>query len=407
MRILFLVPYMPNPIRVRPFNLIRSLAARGNDLTVATVWTSASERQDVAALEQMGVRVVAVPLPRWRSLWNVALAAPTRAPLQARYCWQPALIEKCRPGLDSFDLIHVEHLRGANYGLALRGRVPVVWDSVDCISHLFEQAVHESKSLFGRLVTRLELGRTRRYEGWLVGQFDHVLVTSSLDREALLRLASRARLERYDSRITVLENGVDLEHFSPAGKAREQTALVFTGKMSYHANVTAALYLVQDIMPHIWRRRPDIQVWLVGQDPPSAVHRLSLDDERIHVTGTVSDLVPYLRRASLAVAPMVYGAGIQNKVLEAMACGTAVVVTSKAVSALDVVDGRHVVVADGAQAFAQAVLRLLDAPARCEQIGLAARQYIEQRHDWRVIAGRLEGVYRDVIHHRHHRTAFK
>ncbi|MBN1977014.1 MAG: glycosyltransferase [Anaerolineae bacterium] len=97
------------------------------------------------------------------------------------------------------------------------------------------------------------------------------------------------------------------------------------------------------------------------------------------------------------MTPIPYGVGIQNKVLEAMACGTPVVATPQAVSALDVVDGQHALVADGPVPFAAAVLRLLGDANLCKYLGDSGRCYVEQRHDWRGIVERLEETYAQVI----------
>ncbi|PWH19831.1 MAG: glycosyl transferase family 1, partial [Ardenticatenia bacterium] len=382
MHILFIVPYVPTPIRVRPYNLIRAMAARGHRITLATLWSDAEERTALETLRAWGIRVIAQPLPRPRSLLNCLRALPSDVPLQAVYCWSPALRARIEQELAPLsrssgrgvggegatsrsdgkgsgmrpDLVHVEHLRGARYGLGLDG-IPVVWDSVDCISHLFAQSARDSRSWSGRLLTWLDLARTRRYEGWLVGQFDRVLVTSPVDRVALEELALPQNTPRAqgavkngpglsaspatpavdEDRIAVLANGVDLEHFRPADGPRVPETLVLSGKMSYHANITAVFYLVEEIMPRVWARRPGVRVQVVGAWPPRSVRRLAERfPGRVEVTGWVPDLRPYLQRARLAVAPLRYGAGIQNKVLEALACGTPVVATPQACSALQV-----------------------------------------------------------------------
>ncbi|HEX9077704.1 MAG TPA: glycosyltransferase, partial [Anaerolineae bacterium] len=176
MKILFVVPYTPTRIRTRPYNLIRTLARRGHAVTLATLWENEQERQALRELEEDGILVISSRLTKTRSIWNSLLALPTKTPLQAVYCWQPGLLREMNSRLaQGPDVIHVEHLRGARYGLWAKSRipsigspVPVVWDSVDCISYLFDQAARKSGSPLSRAVTRLELGRTRRYEGWLV-----------------------------------------------------------------------------------------------------------------------------------------------------------------------------------------------------------------------------------------------
>jgi sugar transferase (PEP-CTERM/EpsH1 system associated) len=400
MKILFISPYVPNLIRVRPYNLIRYLAERGNEITLLTVWSDEEERASLSRLEPYVEHIYTERLPRWRSLWNCLQALPSRQPLQTAYCWQPGLarqIEAFAANTDenfSFDAVHVEHLRGARYGLqfmtlAGQPRPPVVWDSVDSISLLFRQAMVRSQSLVSRGMTRFELSRTETYEGWLLNQFDRVTVTSPADRQALLSLLQdQGRIPE----ITVLPNGVDLEYFTPDTTVRREPAtLVISGKMSYHANVTMALQFIQQVMPLVWARRPDSHVWIVGKDPRREV--LDLQGPKVTVTGTVPHLPPYLQRATLAVAPVAYGAGIQNKVLEAMACAAPVVASSQAVSALQVEPGRDLLVAEEPEEFAAAIVRLLEDGGLRRQLGQAGRSYVEMNHNWARVAERLEGLY--------------
>jgi sugar transferase (PEP-CTERM/EpsH1 system associated) len=397
MRVLFLVPYVPNLVRVRPYNFIRYLGHRGHDVTVFTVWSDEQEREDLERLKAECHAVRSVYLPRWRSLGNCLLALPGRAPLQAAYCWHPDLIaETALDGLQP-EVVHIEHLRGAWYGLRLKAwlakkglSVPVVWDSVDSISLLFRQAASRSRRWVSRLITGFELGRTEYYEGWLTSQFRTVLVTSPADRDALAALSARAG-RKPDLR--VIPNGVDLDYFgADLGLSREPDTLVLSGKMSYHANVTMAVFFVREVLPLVRARRPATKVWIVGKDPAPEVQALAADPA-VTVTGAVPDIRPYLQRATLAVAPIAYGVGIQNKVLEAMACGTPVVATSQAVSALQIEPGRDVVVADGPAALAEKTLELLEQPARREAVGRAGRAYVEAHHDWRKIVSQLEESY--------------
>jgi len=342
-------------------------------------------------------RVETVRLTGQQSLLNCLKALPTMTPLQAAYCHSPAMQGLMGRVLkeEQFDIVHVEHLRGAHFGITL-AEVPKVYDSVDCISLLFEKALHSAPSLASRLIAWLDLGRTRRYEGWLINQYDRVLVTSPQDKEALLELDGYPREQDQEKKIAVLPNGVDLEYFAFTNGDRTPETLVFSGKMSYHANVAAASHLVQEVMPLIWARRPGVKLEIVGNNPPQAICALGRDD-RVHVTGFVPDLRPYLARATVSVSPMQYSVGIQNKVLEAMATGTPVVASSQACSALTVRDGTHLLVADDPATFTERVLRLLDDVAFRREIAINGRNYVEERHDWRTIAHNLEDIYAEVM----------
>ena len=404
MNVLYVVPYVPNLIRVRPYNLIRRLTDRGHRITVVTQYTGESEYADVLALRSHCERVVAFPLSRLRSLWNCIVAMPGDEPLQFSYCWQPALADELRTlrAQDAFDVMHVEHLRGARYGLELTRQAngsngnghhpPVVWDSVDCISLLFGRTASKSKRRSSQMIAKLEKGRTERLEAWLPLQFDHVLLTSAADRAALAELSPSA-----SDTISVLGHGVDVDYFAPNDEiVREPATIVLSGKMSYHANVSMALRFVHEIMPLVWAKRPEAKVVVVGKDPVHEIRALA-GNPAVTVTGTVNDIRPYLQRATVAAVPLPYGAGVQNKVLEAMACATPVIASPQAVAALSIDPGRELIVADSAEDFARAVLSVLDDKAAQRSLGEAGRAYVERNHDWNNIAAYLEEIYHGVI----------
>lgn len=394
-----MVPYAPTIVRTRPYNLVRTLAQRGHTITLATVWENEAERSVLQTFVAQGIRVIAEPLTRAQILRNLLTAWLCGQPLQSLYSWQPRLARRlvAEATHAAWEVVHVEHLRGAKYGLALRHAfLPIVWDSVDCISFLFEQAQRMSRNPFGRLVTRLELPRTRRHEATLLEQFAQVLVTSPLDRVAFEKLHDSRSAQACS--IHVLPNGVDLDYFRPRAESRDSRTIILTGKMSYHANVTAALYLVNQVMPLVWRRVPEARVEIVGQNPTRAVRALAQKHpQRVIVTGTVTDIRPYLARATVAVAPMLYGAGIQNKILEAMAMTTPVVASARAVAALAVQPEHEVLIGDDAEALSYQIIRLFENDKWREQIGQQGRCYVERQHDWNKITIQLEQVYQHVL----------
>ena len=194
----------------------------------------------------------------------------------------------------------------------------------------------------------------------------------------------------------MLPNGVDLDYFHPMHETRRRLNLVFSGKMSYHANIATALYLHQHIMPLIWEHRPEATLTIVGSKPPKIIQNLA-SDRRIEVTGYVEDIRTYVGRAEVMLSPMVYSAGIQNKVLEAMALGTPVAVTTQVAEALNARPGQDLLVAESAQEFAAATLRLLDDADFCATLSRNGRCYVEQAHDWEVVTERLVMIYRRAI----------
>jgi glycosyltransferase involved in cell wall biosynthesis len=399
MRIAYVVPYVPNQIRTRPYNLINQLAALGHEVSVFMLGTNEQDALDAQMLESKCIRIYYHLQPVWRSFLNCAAALPSHQPLQYVYSWQRGMAQQIAQGIseEEFDIVHVEHLRGSRYGVFLKSRfpeMPVVWDSVDCISHLFRQAASHSRSFFGKFMTRFDLPRTAQAESDLICQFDHALVTSFSDRNAMLELVPTGQTP---SQISVLPNGVDMEYFHPNPKLQRDTeTIVFTGKMSYHANISMVKYLVAEIMPRIWKVRPAARLYVVGKDPSPDITELQ-KDPRIIVTGTVEDIRPFLWMATVSVVPLLYGAGIQNKILEAMATGTPVVTTCGAVSALEAQPDEHLLVSDDPDGFSQAVLKLIEDPNLQKKIGEAGETYVRANHQWSSIASRLVHVYEQVL----------
>jgi glycosyltransferase involved in cell wall biosynthesis len=207
--------------------------------------------------------------------------------------------------------------------------------------------------------------------------FDHSFVTSEVDQRSLE--AEKARNE-----LTVVPNGVDLQKFTPGSfNERASQELIFTGNMSYAPNVKAVSYFVEKVFPLVRREFPDVKFLIAGAEPAGAVSRLN-QFEGVEVLGFVDSIAECLQHATISVCPLKSGAGIQNKVLEAMATGTPVVATSIAVEGIrGGEDGVHYVVGEEAEEFAAQVNYLLgDSDARV-QLGEQARQFVEKNYAWK------------------------
>ncbi|HYL42667.1 MAG TPA: glycosyltransferase, partial [Ktedonobacteraceae bacterium] len=362
-----------------------------------------SERDmaDVQALRGQGYEVIEVQESRRQAVLRSGLALCSTLPLQVAYARSASFTQTVqRLCLErTYDVIHVEHLRGMASMELLARTHPLVWDAVDCISLLSKFAMKAGPSLSVRAVARLEYKRTQRYEARMLDQLPHVLVTSQNDRDAMIALRrmslhnSTSSDDELGSGIRVLANGVDLEYFRPAQQERRRFNLVFSGKMSYHANVATALYLYQRVMPLIWQQRPEATLTIVGSNPPKALQALT-GDPRVEVTGYVDDLRSYVGRAEIMLSPMVYSVGIQNKVLEAMALGTPVIVAAKAAAALNALPGQDLMVAESAQEFAESALRLMNDAELRTSLGQHGRNYVERHHNWKALTDQLVDVYK-------------
>jgi sugar transferase (PEP-CTERM/EpsH1 system associated) len=388
MRILFVTPYVPSLIRVRPYQFIRELSRRN---VVSVLCAGRPVPTEIDALAQYCATLDAVPVSPTASLTSCALAALTGQPLQSVVSLSPSMKQRLHDILarETFDLVHIEHLRAARLVASLPAGMPRLFDAVDSISLLLERTLRSSHSLFQRVIALAELGRTRRFEARMLNQFPRTIVTSPEDQAFLQRLSHGAH-------IGVVPNGVDLEYFRPLAEQRQPATLVFSGKMSYHANVTAALYFAREIFPRIVASRSDARLCIVGSRPPRVVRDLARH-RAISVVGHVPDIRPYVGRASVAVCPMVVKVGIQNKLLEAMAMGVPTVATPAALTGIDAIAGQDVLLGSTPADFAEQVCRLLANRDWATRVGRAGFDYVQAHHRWGKMAERLEELYSQAI----------
>lgn len=432
MRVLYITPYVPSRIRVRPYNLIKSLSER-HEVTLVSLVQSDYDRHALAEMSEVCASVKTVKMSKMQSVVSCGRRLFSKMPLQAAYTYFPDLTRAVDELLAKkpFDVVHVEHIRGAHYATHI-GSVPKVYDSVDCITLLLRQFLSTKKNPIAWFLALEEWAKMRTYEAMVTEQFDRVIITSPHDQNAieqlvwdrarkmlksvdvpgrrpttpdeiedwrvtkqLIELSQDQRLAKLmpqDNRVSVVPNGVDHGYFQPMDMEEDPDNIVFSGKMSYYANVNAIKHFYDNIFPIIRSVRPQTRLTIVGAEPPAAIQRLA-SDPAVTVTGYVDDIRPYLAKSALAICPITVAVGIQNKVLEAMSMGKPVVATSRVCGAIAAKNGRDFIQADKPEDFASAVVDLLTSPQKRREIGANAARYVRDRHDWSSIAGRLEDVY--------------
>lgn len=397
MKFLAIIPYAPTVLRTRSRNLLLTLASNGHKIVLATLWENPDERVSLRSIEkEYGIEVIAAGLPRNLRLKNVARGIFSKYPIQAYYSWSSELIRELENRFtdDEPDVVHVEHLRGALYvkwALAyFEQRQPVIWDAVDCISLLFEKSIQiNTTDRLPNIVRQLELPKTRNLESELPLEVAATLVTSQQDKNAIINLEKNS----HSHNIYVLPNGVKQTDFQHKQNLSAKPAVIFSGKMSYHANEASAIWLIHEIMPRIWKIRQDVILMIVGAGPGKKLIKLAGKYQgKIQLTGYVADLFPYFQQSSVAVAPLLYGTGIQNKVLEAMAYGVPVVATSTAIQALNKSVTDCLLVSDDPQVFSEHVITIIENEALWKRLSENGRRFVEDKHSWEQVSQEYERI---------------
>jgi glycosyltransferase involved in cell wall biosynthesis len=384
---LFLAPEAPYPIagggQLRAASLLEYL---GRHYNVDVIVFRQPGAPDPASLFPSGLvrRISVLDLPlngrsfAARALRNAGRVVRRIPPLVDRFAGFSAPIARALSGV-RYDLGVIDHSWCAPY---LEQLSPVctrtVLNLVDVESVLHGRcAAVEGPAIAA--AHRVFQGASRELERLWLPRFSLVLATSQADASLALEIAPQARIAVYPNALPP----------TPLPAAGDEEAIVFSGNMEYHPNVTAVRFFRREIWPRLRDRWP-LLVWrLVGKNP-AAVERYTAGDPRIEVTGPVVDAVCELARSRVAVVPLLTGSGTRLKILEAWAAGLPVVSTTIGAEGLPVRDGETALLADGAEAFAGAVTRLLTCMELRQKIGSAGRLLLEKEFTWETAWKKLD-----------------
>ncbi len=382
-RLLYLahrVPYPPDKgERVRAYHEIRALAERFE----VTVGCLAHRPADRASAEALATDCAALQVGTVRK--PAALLGGALSLLRGRSITEGYFRDRrwlgelqAAAGPDGFDLVFAYCSSMLPAAMAIPARARAI-DLVDVDSAKWRQYAREGAAPM-RWLHSAEARRVEALERRAVREFDLVTLVSPDEARAL---------PAGGPNVHPVANGVDTEYFrpSPAGPV-EPASVVFTGTMDYRPNVQAVCWFVENVWPGVRKAHGEARFLIVGRDPAPAVRRLA-STPGVEVTGTVADVRPYLHDASLAVAPLRIARGVQNKVLEAMSCGLAVVGTPEALEGIGARAGEEVLEAGDARRWVRLVGELLDDDALRRRIGDSARQYVVARARWASRMGEL------------------
>ena len=387
MRILFLahrIPFPPNKgDKIRAFNILKHLAER-HEVSLACL---IDDESDLQFVPQIAGRVKRLAFDRIRPQMKKLLAL--RGLLQSRpitvgYFYTPLLQRQIDDIIEAADIDAfvcssspmAEYLfRSRHADAKIRAGIKVM-DLIDVDSYKWRQYAEQSPA-WTSWIYRHEAEYLAEYEKRIAGAFDHVLVVSEQEKSLFPGGGNTPNLQ-------AMSNGVDLEFFRPdrlGSRVPARPTLVFTGAMDYRPNIEGIRWFVESVFPRIRVAIPDVELLIVGNKPTPEVVRLGRVPGVV-VTGFVKDVREYLARASVSIVPLRVARGIQNKVLEAMAMGKAVVCTPQAHEGIRATSGRELVVAEGTDDFSAATIDLLLNQGKAGRLGLAARRCVEREYSW-------------------------
>ncbi len=367
------------------WHLGRELSRRGYTIDLLALYDREDDTRQIAEYEGF-FRHIELVRERRRSggAYLRRLFVPSArfaAAAEASFC--PALWRKIHDYLNrrDYDLAHCFGAVSVYEFHPLFARLPNVITPYESHALYLESAARR-----GQLSARLRLPIVRRFESFMFRPYDRIVVISAADRAMLEKLQPALSID-------VIPNGIELERFAPRHSGRDAATLLFVGNYEYPPNQDAVRLLVEKLLPQVRETLPGARLQLVGVNPPNWMR--ALRNDHIDVTGPVRDVRPFLARATVFACPLRMGAGLKNKVLEALAMGAPVVATPLSVEGINVQNGESAIVVP-VDRFAEETLRLLRDDALRERLSLKGRALIETEYSWERTASSYERLYDEI-----------
>ena len=300
-----------------------------------------------------------------------------------------AAINKC-VAQNSFDVVVCDFLMPAvNMPKKIDVATVIFQHNVEAM--IWRRHYEVQKNTVKKAYLKLQWQKTFTYERETCSNFDFVVAVSGEDAETM-------RSEYGIKNIADVPTGVDTHFFVPSGNVeKEAFNLVFTGSMDWLPNEDAIRWFTGEILPIIKRKIPQVSLTVVGRNPSQSLIELGKKDPSIVVTGRVSDVRPFMEKASVYVIPIRIGGGTRLKLYEAMAMEIPVVSTSVGAEGLPVKEGDEIILRDAPESFAEAVVKLLQDNDFALKLADQAANTVRENFSWQGVADNFAEICEQAI----------
>ena len=316
-------------------------------------------------------------IPKYKNYVNTFLGLlKNRKPLQINYYYHTVVQEWINKNFENYDILFVNTIRTAEYVKNLDSYKVI--DFIDSISMNYEKAANQKSTGLWRLFYKIDKVRAKDYEKKTLNVFNKAIIISEVDKSFILKSTYN------EQKIKVIPNGVFLNTKKCFDSFVEKEIISFLGKMDYEPNITAVMFFVSKVFPIVKKVNPDIEFQIIGINPTKKIKALN-KIEGVKVLGFVDNFEQYVVESKLIVAPMITGAGVQNKILQAMALGKCVITTKIGAEGLIDIDKSSIIIIDDALKMANEIITLFKDDGKRNSIGSNAKKYINDNYSKKMI----------------------
>lgn len=397
-RILFLTQVLPYPLttgaRVRQYYVLRHLCQK-HTVTLVSFVRPDDKPEHVAHLQSFCSAVYTIPMARSR--WHDGQAV-----LKGLIRRQPFVI--VRDEIESmqtllmrlhtserFDVIHVDQVSMAQYGLLGRGPRRVL-DMHNALYLVVQRMADHEQNPVKRLIMRREARALTRYEAELCRKFDKVVFVTDEDRRAIEARIADFKIEIPDDHFCTIPICVDPTGNLPIKPVAKPFRVTTLGVLFWPPNAEGVRWFTREGWPQVHAQFPDARLTIVGKNPPPELAQLNGLDN-IEVAGYVPGLSQILAETAVLIVPLHAGGGMRVKILDAWSWGLPLVSTSIGAEGIDFRHEENILIADTIEAFTRSVQRLLSDPALNQALRQNGRRWVEQKYNWQKAYGAWDEVY--------------
>ncbi len=387
------LPYPPTSgKRIRTYNLVKRLATTHRITYLCHQNANPHEARNAEThLKHLGIepRIVPRSVPPKRG-WRFAarLFANLFSPLPYSVVTHRsrALSQAIRE-LAAAQRIDLWHCEWTPYAESVKtlANVPWVVMAHNVESTIWQRLAENESNPARRWYIQHQHRKFRTFERWAYSHATRCIAVSDLD-------AHQLRREFGARQVDVVDNGVDIDFFTPSAEPRDPATVLFLGSLDWRPNLDAVRLLIDRVFPEVRRERPQTRLQIVGRNPPEWLWQ-SAERPGVEIHANVADVRPFLRRATLLAVPLRIGGGSRLKILEALACGTPVVSTRIGAEGLDLNPGIHLDLVDDIPQMADAMIQVLRDPTRRHLQTLAGRRLVVERYGWDILATKLDEAW--------------